>query len=361
MNRLSVISIVFFALIVLGACIAGCSDSSSGEPATVQQPVATTPSGPLYSAGDIVKNPKSSSGTALLIIAYNAAGDTYERAYIYPNPDGSWGYRLDAKTDSIDRAVIERVYTEKAGSVTISSVRIQSAPTVTISSGVTGTTTATATATVTATATKAPAPKVKMVDPDKGKTGTTVSITDITGDNFQSGANVSLKMKGENPIHATDVVVATNLISCKVAIPPDATLGYWNLVVTNPDKQSDEYLNAFLVQQGTATATTTSTSSSTTTNTLVVIQQVQTPLIVTGGAEDTKSVEILGTNLSAGNNMKLTKGSTTLTGIGYHMKTTSIAEARFEFPAGSTGTYSISIIDKNGNVLATKADSLNVQ
>lgn len=357
MNRSSVLLPVFFTLIILGACIAGCSDSSP-EPAPPAQPVVTTASGPLYSAGDIVKNPKITSGAALLIIGYDAASDMYERAYIYPNADGSWGYRLDAKTMKIDRSVIEGTYTEKVKTVSVSSVTIQSAPTATLPPG--STTSPTAAATTPATSTKAPAPKIKMVDPDKGKTGTTVAITDITGDYFQSGANVTLKKKGENPIPATDVVVATNLISCKVAIPSDAELGWWDLVVTNPDKQSDEYMNALLVQQGTVTATTSS-SSSTPVNSLVVIQQVQTPLIVTGGTADTKAVQILGSNLSVAYTMKLTKGSTTLTGIGYHMSTTSVAEARFDFPSGSTGVYTLSVVDKDGNVLASKADSLTVQ
>jgi hypothetical protein len=357
MNRPSVKSTVFIALIILGACIAGCSDSSSGEPVPIQQPVVTTPSGPVYGAGDIVKNPKSSSGAALLIIAYNAAGDTYERAYIYPNPDGSWGYRLDAKTDSTDRAVIERVYTEKAGTVTVSSVKIQSAPTVTVSSIATATTGTTAT--VTATSTKAFAPKITMVDPDKGKTGTTVAITDITGDNFQSGANVSLTKKGEKTIQATDVVVTTNLISCNVAIPSDAGLGYWNLVVTNPDKQYDEYLNAFLVQEG--TATTATTAPGTTATATVTFVSSSPSVLTTGGTEAYASVVFVGSNLNKPAKLQLVKGSTTITSASYYASSSGSAQATFNIPAGSIGTYTVNALDSSNNIIGTMTDGFKIQ
>ena len=60
------------------------------------------------------------------------------------------------------------------------------------------------TTTVTATTTTALAPRITNVDPDKGKTGTTVSITSLQGTNFRTGATVSLKKSGTT-INATEV------------------------------------------------------------------------------------------------------------------------------------------------------------
>src|SRR5512145_3496045 len=101
-------------LLLAIALFAGCTDSS--KPNTPAPTVtATTAAGPsaLYSAGDIIKNPSSSSTAGVLIIRYDPAADNYERAYIYPNPDGSWGYRMDDKTTIVSRANIEKVYTQK--------------------------------------------------------------------------------------------------------------------------------------------------------------------------------------------------------------------------------------------------------
>ena len=73
-------------------------------PTQISQPVTTTTARATYSAGDIVKNPTSPSTTAWLVIGYDAASDSYERALIYPNADGSWGYRSDDRTENAKRA-----------------------------------------------------------------------------------------------------------------------------------------------------------------------------------------------------------------------------------------------------------------
>ena len=47
-----------------------------------------------------------------MCIGYDAASDSYERALVYQNADGTWGYRSDDRTDKARRAVMEKVYTE---------------------------------------------------------------------------------------------------------------------------------------------------------------------------------------------------------------------------------------------------------
>ncbi len=41
----------------------------------------------------------------MLIMGYDPATDMYERALIYPNADGSWGYRRNSNTEKASRAV----------------------------------------------------------------------------------------------------------------------------------------------------------------------------------------------------------------------------------------------------------------
>lgn len=356
MEKISWRALAFAGLVLFAALVAGCSDEAAAPPADVA-PAVTTAAGPLYGAGDLVKNPQSTAGTAVLIIRYDAGSDKYERAYVYPNSDGSLGYRLDSKTDLIERSMIERTYSEKIRTVAVSSIPVGS--TTTVATTIVTTTTTKGSSVTTTTTTKGYAPKITGVEPDKGKTGETVSITELTGQNFLSGANVTLK-KGSSQIHATDVVVTPTLITCKFAIPSSAALDYWDMIVKNSDGQYDTYQNAFLVQQGTATTTTTTTSSSATS--MVTISSVLTPKVVTGGSEALhQPVQIMGTNLSSVSKMKLTRGSTVLTSTFYHMTSGSIAEAFFDIPGGATnGLYSVSLVDTDNAVLASKTDAVNI-
>jgi hypothetical protein len=108
---------VMIMLLVMTIFLAGCSGStdstSSGQTEVTGTAAAAASSAPLYIAGDIVKNPKSSSAIGVLIISYDAGSDMYTRALVYPNSDGSWGYRMDSTTESVSRATIEKVYTQR--------------------------------------------------------------------------------------------------------------------------------------------------------------------------------------------------------------------------------------------------------
>ena len=162
---------------VLTIFIAGLSGSSAPN-TPVQSGVtgAVTPaasSGPLYSAGDILKNPKSSAGVGILIVSDDATTDTYKRALIYPNSDGSWGYRVDSRTENVGRATIEKVYTVKVTNIAVSAIPIGTP--VTTSTPVPVATTESSTAvTTTATTSSTAAPGVTGITPNTGYTGTSV-------------------------------------------------------------------------------------------------------------------------------------------------------------------------------------------
>lgn len=335
------------ALIVAGVFFAGCSDDNAQTGDISSQPsatVASTPSGALYGEGDIVKNPKSTLNTGLIIIGYDAGTDMYERAIVYPYNDGSWGYRMDSKTSKMSRASLEKAYTEKVATVSVSSVAIGAPTTVTT---VATTTKATTVATATETTASTTAPKIDDMDPYIGTAGTTVKITDLKGRNFVSGATVVLTKSGATSIDATDVSVSSaTKITCKIVLPLSTTAGQWNVVVTNPDKQSDTYANLFTVYANTS-ATATSTAATTTTSAVKVTIYSLSPPAQSFGSQSSDGyiIGIFGTNLGSGDKVTLTQGSTILTSTEFSYVTSSESRAKFNIPPGAAiGMYTVTVL-----------------
>jgi hypothetical protein len=256
MDRTSIFVTGLVILLAISVFVAGCSDS--GAPDTVTQALTTTIAGPLYSEGDIVRNPASPASNPWYVIGYDAASDSYERALVYQNPDGTWGYRSDDRTDKARRAVMEKVYTEIITNRPLSAVPVKTPTT----SPTEATARVTVSSAVTTTTTTSQGPKITKIIPDKGDAGTTVQVTDLVGDYFRNGANVTLSRAGSNEIKATGVrAVTPKSITCMFAIPADAPAGSWDVVVTNPDGQSDRYTNIFSVHR-TANALTTTLATS---------------------------------------------------------------------------------------------------
>ena len=101
-----------------------------------------------------------------------------------------------------------------------------------------------------------PAPTVTSIMPNTGIRGNSISITNLAGSNFVSGATVKLKRTGDPDIDATGVtVVSSTQITCTFPIPSGATTGLWNVVVTNPDTQSGTLTNGFMVMYPAPTVT----------------------------------------------------------------------------------------------------------
>jgi outer membrane protein assembly factor BamB len=103
------------------------------------------------------------------------------------------------------------------------------------------------------------APAVTAVVPATGIRGRTVQISNLSGTTFLPGATVNLTKSGSVSLNATNItVVSTRKITCTFAIPAGAAIGPWNLMVTNPDRQSGRLTTAFMVM---ATAPPTVTAA----------------------------------------------------------------------------------------------------
>jgi hypothetical protein len=92
-----------------------------------------------------------------------------------------------------------------------------------------------------------PAPTVSRIYPTMVKRGITRTET-IYGTNFISGASAELRMSGQTPIICSNVVrVNSGKLTCTVAIPSTASIGYWDVVVTNPDGQNGMKARGFRI------------------------------------------------------------------------------------------------------------------
>jgi hypothetical protein len=287
---------------------------------------------------------------AFLIVSYDSGTDTYERAYIYPNSDGSWGYRTDSETEKSSRAITEKVYTEKVSHTTVSAIPVR-----TPTPAITSTTVTTATPTPTSTI---PQPRITSIDPDNGLAGTTVSITDLVGYDFVSGATVTLVKSGETNISASSVSVASaNRITCTFSLLSNTTVGYWDLVVTNPNGLYHKYQNGFRVRENVgATDTTSSTSGGTAT-----INSVSPSTVISGGVSTYQQLTVLGSNFPLNGYVKLTRsGSNDISSSSYYLPSTTSLQVSFNIPAGSNGSWDLLIMNSDGTTAGTLSNAVYI-
>jgi hypothetical protein len=218
--------ILITLFLIFGVFIAGCSDQVPADTT-----VPTTVSQAKYVAGDIIgKTAPAPENMAYVITKYDSSTDQYTRQLLYKNANGSWGHFINNNTEKVDRTFVEKVAPVKISHVNIASIPII-APTVppTVATTLSGN-----------------APGISGISPATGGSNATVSAT-ITGDNFRSGATAKLMRAGYSPIYATGVSVSSSTtIDCVFRLSK-AEKGSYNLVVTNPDGQSDTRVGAFTI------------------------------------------------------------------------------------------------------------------
>jgi PKD repeat protein len=107
------------------------------------------------------------------------------------------------------------------------------------------------------------APTVINITPNSGYNDTSVSITNLAGTGFITGATVRLNITGKPDIPATGVtVVSSTQITCTFALN-GVPAGARNVVVTNPDGKSGMFANGFTVIKALPAPTVTSRSNAT--------------------------------------------------------------------------------------------------
>jgi hypothetical protein len=221
--------ILISLLLISGVFIAGCSDQS---PAGNTTPATTTAAYTAkYAAGDIIARTASSTDQMLyVIVSYDRASDQYTRQLIYKNSDGSWGYFVTNKTESAGRTLVEKVYPFKVAQVKVNAIAI-------------------VTPTIPQTVTITPSgnsPVITAISPTRGGTDATVSVT-VTGSNFQNGATVKFMRAGNPIIQAIGVTVSSSTTINGIIKFSGVEKGSYNVIVANPDGQSDTLVGGFTV------------------------------------------------------------------------------------------------------------------
>lgn len=92
------------------------------------------------------------------------------------------------------------------------------------------------------------APTISSITPTYGYNSSTVSITALAGSGFVSGATIVLTKSGQTNISASSVVFSSStLMTCTFDIT-GKTVGYWNVILTNPDGQPATLANGFEIR-----------------------------------------------------------------------------------------------------------------
>jgi hypothetical protein len=105
------------------------------------------------------------------------------------------------------------------------------------------------------------APTISTITPAFGYNTGVVSITDLSGTGFSSGATVTLTKTGQTNISATGVSVTATKITCNFNLN-SKTAGLWNVVVTNSDGQSATKSGGFEIRTPSAAITLSSITPS---------------------------------------------------------------------------------------------------
>ena len=93
------------------------------------------------------------------------------------------------------------------------------------------------------------APVITSITPNKGYNNAFINISSIRGSNFATGATVKLTMSGQSDIIANPVsVVPPSNISCRFDLT-GKTIGFWDVVVTNPDTLSGTLHQGFTIEE----------------------------------------------------------------------------------------------------------------
>ncbi|MCX6688704.1 MAG: IPT/TIG domain-containing protein, partial [Methanoregula sp.] len=302
--------IILGVILVLAVFVAGCSSGPASDTTTT---VPTT-SAPVikYAAGDIIGKTSTSTDSVWLILAYDQTADQYERALIYKNTAGTWGYRTNTNTDKLTRETVEKLYPVKISHVTVSSVPIVT-PTV---------------PTTVPTTLSGSAPSVSNITPTSGAVGGTVSMT-ILGSNFQSGATAKLVQAGYPPVTATGVSVSSTSVTCTFSLG-SLQKGLATVRVTNPDGQYGDIENVFSIGEAGP-----------------IIASVSP---ITGGLNQTYALTLTGQNFKDAVNVMLTNGGSLIPCNSPTVTGSATIKCNIATGSGPIGDWTVTVKNLDGQM-----------
>ncbi len=123
-----IIILLFVAIAAFFFGIMGTFTTSSSNQLTDTTTIMPTTAVPVakFITGDVVAKTSTQTDPLWLILSYDKETDEYERTQIYKNADGSWGYRLDNKSEKFPRIHMEKIYPVKITRVPVSLITIRS-------------------------------------------------------------------------------------------------------------------------------------------------------------------------------------------------------------------------------------------
>jgi hypothetical protein len=187
-------------------------------------------------------------------------------------------------------------------------------------------------------------PTIRDIIPGEGTAGSTISITDLDGSNFQSGATVTLMKSGYRNITATNVNVwSSTLITCTFSLPSNVDSGSWDVVVTNPDGQYSIATNLFIIRAPPTPEKTTMPAGG------IGITSI-TPQFA-ASSNSTVDILVFGSNFQNNIAAKLNRsGRADIPAYRTYVVDITRTQVRcyFNIPSGSRGTWSLILTNADG-------------
>jgi len=209
---------------------------------------------------------------------------------------------------------------------------------------------------VTATPVTNAKPTIRNISPDEGTAGTIISITDLEGNNFLSGATVTLVKSGYPNITATNVNVwSSTRITCTLSLPSNTDSGSWDVVVTNPDGRYGISTSLFIIRRSAGPAGTITSAGG------VGITGI-TPRVA-ASSNSTIDILVFGSNFQNDITAKLNRsGKADIKAYRTHVSDITRTQVRcyFNIPYDSRGTWSLILTNPDGSTGILK-DALEVR
>ena len=174
------------------------------------------------------------------------------------------------------------------------------------------------------------APVVGSITPADGVRGTTVTVTNLAGTGFLTGATVRLNRTDSIPIAATGVVVVSpTQITCTLGLPSGSTVGMWDVVVTNPDLKNGTLPNGFAVMAAGPAVTAISPNSS--------LQTTPVP------------VSVAGSGFQSGANLSLKRaGYSDINATGVAFVSSNFVTGSFNLATATPGLWDVVVTNPDG-------------